>query len=561
MNNSKRKRLGDLLIEAGHITTEQLYHVLHLQKVTGKKLGEILVDENFVTEKQVVETLERQLGFIYVDLNQTFIDPEIPILIDEKLAKRYFLIAIDRKDNQLTVAMTDPLNIFALDDIKIATGFDVEPVIATKQEILSAINQYYEKDTAEDAFKEFKQSFDINEEDIDDETLSEVNNAPIVRIVNSLIKQGVKMRASDIHIEPFEDHVKVRVRIDGDLQEIMKPEKSTHSAIATRIKIMGKMDIAEKRIPQDGRIETHVEDKPIDLRISVLPTVHGEKIVIRISDRENFNMTKEQLGFTDHNLKLFDHIIKNPNGIILVTGPTGSGKSTTLYTTLQEISTPDKNIVTVEDPVENQINGINQVQVNNKAGMTFANALRSILRQDPDIIMIGEIRDAETAQIAVKASITGHLVLSTMHTNDTASTVTRLVDMGLESYLVSSSLVGVVAQRLVKRICEKCKISFQADPLQKELLYKQADETVTLHKGTGCRHCNETGYKGRIAIHEVMAINKDLRILIDKEATIDEIRDAAVNQGMITLKQNCVQLALQGITTTDEVIRVAYSLD
>lgn len=561
MINSRQKRLGDLLLDAGMITIDQLEHVLEVQKSTGKKIGEVLVSENIVNKKQIIEVLEFQLGIPHVDLNNYFIEPDVPRLISEKLAKRHLLIPIRKEGNKLTVSMEDPLNIFAMDDIRISTGCEVVPVISTKEEILKAIDLHYEKDIAENAFEEFKKFYDINERELDEETLNEINNAPVVRIVNSIIKQAVKSMASDIHIEPFEDLVKVRFRLDGDLHEIMTSEKSAHSAIVTRIKIMGKMDIAEKRIPQDGRVETVVENKAIDLRISILPTVHGEKIAIRILSRENFNLTKGQLGFSEGNLELFNKLIKTPNGIILVTGPTGSGKSTTLYTALQELNTTEKNIITVEDPVENQLKGINQVQVNNKAGLTFANALRSILRQDPDIIMIGEIRDPETAQIAVRASITGHLVLSTMHTNDTASTVSRLIDMEIEPYLLSSSLVGVVAQRLVKRICDNCKVDFRASDSQKEILMYDSSKELNIYRGTGCNYCNHTGYKGRTAIHEIMLITKEIRSLIDSKATIDEIREEALNQNMINLRQNSAQLVIDGVTTIDEVVRVTLSLD
>jgi len=560
MIKQNRRKLGNLLLDAGIITEEQLKQVLEIQKVTGKKFGEILVEQNIVQEKEIVEVLEFQLGIPHMDLDKHFIDPDIPNLISEDLARRHMLIPVKKDNGRLVVAMADPLNIFAIDDIKIATGMQIEPVIATSKDILAAIDQYYGKKNAEQAIEEFKKQYDISSiSEIDDETLSEINNAPVVRLVNSIIKQAINSKASDIHIEPFEDHVRVRYRIDGDLQEVMAPAKSAHAAIVTRIKIMGKMDIAEKRIPQDGRHETVIDGKEVDLRISVLPTVYGEKVVIRILQRDSTMLTKQQLGFTEHNMKLFDSIIKNPNGIILVTGPTGSGKSTTLYTVLRELNTIEKNIITVEDPVEYRIDGINQVPVNSKAGLTFASALRSILRQDPDIIMIGEIRDVETAEIAVRASITGHLVLSTMHTNDTASTVARLVDMGIEPYMVSSSVVGVVAQRLVKRICEGCKTPYEPSMEEQQLL--NLKKGVQIYRGAGCSACGGSGYKGRIAIHEIMPITKEIRALINKGASIDMLREEAIKQGMITLQENCRQLILKGISTTDEMLRVAYSID
>jgi len=560
MVKHNRKKLGNLLIDAGIISREQLEQALQLQKNTGKKVGEVLVEQGLVQEKEIVEVLEFQLGIPHMDLDKHFIDPDISNLISEDLARRHLLIPVKVKEGRLVIAMADPLNIFAIDDVKIATGMDVEVVIATSKDILSAIDQYYGKKNVEQAIEEFKKEFDFdNITEVDEKTLSEINNAPVVKLVNSIIRQAIRSKASDIHIEPFEHHVRVRFRIDGELQEIMSPAKSTHAAIVTRIKIMGKMDIAEKRVPQDGRYEAVIDGKEVDLRISSLPTVYGEKTVIRILQRDSTMLTRKQLGFTQHNMKKLDDIIKSPNGIILVTGPTGSGKSTTLYALLRELNTPNKNLITVEDPVEYRIEGINQVPVNNKAGMTFASALRSILRQDPDIIMIGEIRDTETAEIAVRASITGHLVLSTMHTNDTASTVSRLIDMGIEPYLVSSSVVGIIAQRLVKRICEGCKTDYKPTPEEKEML--GLDKDITLHKGAGCSACGGTGYKGRIAVHEIMTITKELRALINKGASVDEIREAAEKQGMLTLQENCRQLIVDGISTIEEMLRVAYSID
>ena len=557
---TKGKRLGDLLVENGLISKDQLNYTLQRQKATGKKLGEILIDEGIIQEKRMIEVLEFQLGIPHMDLDKYYIDPEIPKLINESLARRHMLIPIRREHDKLIVAMLDPLNIFAQDDVRIATGLEVFPVISARNDILNAIDQYYGKQRAEQAIEEFKKQYHVDSiNDLDDETLSEINNAPVVRLVNTIIEQAVKQRASDIHIEPFESFIRVRYRIDGELQEIMTPAKSTHSAIVTRIKIMGKLDIAEKRLPQDGRVEAMIDGREVDLRISVMPTVYGEKIVIRLLDRSGFIANKTQLGFTQENLTLFDKIIMNPNGIILVTGPTGSGKSTTLYAILKELNKMSKNIITVEDPVEYKLEGINQVQVNLKAGLTFASGLRSILRQDPDIVMIGEIRDAETAQIAVRAAITGHLVLSTMHTNDAASTVVRLIDMGIEPYLVASSVVGVVAQRLVRRICENCKTAVEPSDFEKEFLGLKGHEK--LYKGSGCSACGNTGYKGRVAVHEIMAVTKAMRELINNNGSIDDIKKATVGQGTITLKENCIQLILAGITTTEELIKVAYSLE
>jgi len=456
--------------------------------------------------------------------------------------------------------MYDPLNIFAIEDIEIATGLKIKPVLAPKKDIMGAIDQYFGKQTAEKAVEDFvKQYNEGRETSLDEETLEAIKNAPVVRLVNSIIKQALKSRASDIHIEPLEDTLRIRFRIDGQLQEIMSPSKNTLSAIVTRIKIIAGLNIAEKRQPQDGRVQMEIDGRNIDLRISILPTVHGEKIVIRLLDSANALLTKEQLGFTEENLKLFNSILDIPNGIILVTGPTGSGKSTTLYSILNDFNTINTNIVTVEDPVEYKLDGVNQVQVNIKAKLTFANGLRSILRQDPDIIMIGEIRDAETAEIAVRAAITGHIVLSTIHTNDAPSTIMRLVDMGIKPFLITTSVKGIVAQRLAREICNGCKTSYTITPEEKDIL--GVDEDIILYRGEGCQKCYNTGYKGRTAVNEIMKVTGTIRNLVDKDATTDEIREAALKEGMVSLRENCRQLVLKGVTTVEEMLRVAYTLD
>ncbi|KPU28063.1 type II secretion system protein E [Caloranaerobacter sp. TR13] len=553
-------RLGELLISAKKITEEQLKSALEEQKKTGKKLGELLVEKGYIKEEEIIEVLEYQLGIPHMDLDKYFIDPEIPKIIPEKLARRHTLIPIRKEGNKLIVAMADPLNIFAIDDIKIATGLDIEPVISTRKNILNAIEQYYGKEIAEKAVEDFKKQYNVDDiNGIDEEIITQINNAPVVRLINSIIKQAVNSRASDIHIEPFENRLRIRFRIDGQLQEIMTPSISTHSAIVTRIKIMGKMNIAEKRIPQDGRVEINIDGREIDLRISTMPTVYGEKVVIRLLDRGSFLLSKEQLGFIKDNLLRFNKIIKNPNGIILITGPTGSGKTTTLYALLRELNSMDKNIITLEDPVEYKLDGINQVQINNKAGLTFATGLRSILRQDPDIIMVGEIRDEETARLAVRAAITGHLVISTMHTNDASSTVARLIDMGIESYLISSSLVGVISQRLVRKICDNCKISYIPDKIEIKSL--NIDENTKLFRGKGCSQCYNTGYKGRTAIHEIMIIDKEMRKLIDENASNDILKLNSSKNGMITLRENCRSLVIEGITTFEELMRVTYTIE
>lgn len=557
---AKRKRLGDILIESGEITPEQLKHALSIQKKTKQKLGEVFISEKILTESEILQVLEFQLGVPFLDLNSFQPDKKVVNLISESVARKHNIIPVEIKFNKILLAMSDPLDILAIDDVKIITGFDVQIAIASKNDIQNAINRYYdESEEAEKAVKEFSEELASQEQEssieIDD---GNVANAPMVRLVNSIIIQAAKMKASDIHIEPFDKVVRIRFRIDGDLKEIMAPSKATHLPLVTRIKIMSKLDIAERRIPQDGRVETVIDGNAIDLRVSILPTVYGEKVVIRLLYRNSIMLTKEQLGFSQYNLQLFDKIIKSPEGIILVTGPTGSGKSTTLYTVLRELNDIKKNIITVEDPVEYRLGGVNQVQVNVKAGMTFASGLRSILRQDPDIIMVGEIRDAETAEIAVRAAITGHLVLSTLHTNDTASTVARLEDMGIEPYMVSTSVVGIMAQRLVKRLCKKCKQDRETTIEEMKLL--GINKPATISHAIGCNQCNNTGYSGRIAIHEILVIDNEIKGMISTNKNSDMIKEAAKRKGMKTLNDSAKNLVLNQITTIEEMLRVTYSV-
>lgn len=555
-----RRRLGDILIESGAITEEQLELALKIQMEKKEKLGQILISEKILKEDDIYNVLEVQLGIPYIDLNKVYIDPKAPKIISESVARKYNLLPIAIESGKLVVAMSDPLDIIAIDDVRLYSGLDVEPRICPKTDIDRALGTYYDgSDVAEKAVEEFVvEELSGIDEDLDTED-ENVTSAPVVRLVNSIIVQAANQKASDIHIEPFEKEVRIRYRVDGELKEIMSPAKGMHSSIVTRIKIIGKMDISEKRIPQDGRVEMSVDGRILDLRLSVLPTVYGEKVVIRLLDRNAIVVSKEQLGFTPYNLELFDRIIKAPEGIILLTGPTGSGKTTTLYTILKELNSINKNIITVEDPVEYRLAGVNQVQVNAKAGLTFASGLRSILRQDPDIVMVGEIRDAETVEIAIRASITGHLVLSTLHTNDTAGTISRLIDMGVESYMVSSAVVGVIAQRLVKRICPRCKTEYTTNDEEMKML--KLEEPITLYKGKGCRYCGDSGYAGRIAIHEILIMDREIRSMIDKGASIDSVKQRAIEKGMKTLNQSCVELVKSGITTMDEMIKITYSVD
>ncbi|MDD2362298.1 MAG: ATPase, T2SS/T4P/T4SS family [Oscillospiraceae bacterium] len=553
--------LGELLVGINIITQEQLKEALKVQAESpGKPMGDLLLSLGYITEKQLMQALEYRYRIPLYDLSSYDLDPEMAKYISAETAKKYNIAVIARQGNQLTLATSDPMNFHAVDDVKLESKLDVKTILATPSDIKGAIVRLYEMTQTTEVVDDINKEYTIDDVELLSKEINEnVDNAPVVRLVNLIINHAIGSRSSDIHIEPLEKTVRVRFRIDGELFEQLTIPKSAHAAVVTRLKIMGDMNIAEKRIPQDGRIQTTFNGTSVDLRVSVLPTVNGEKIVIRILGGRGVALDRKKLGFSQKNSAMFDEILKNPNGIILVSGPTGSGKSTTLYTALNELNKPTINIITVEDPVEYYMAGINQVQVNNKAGLSFANGLRSILRQDPDIIMIGEIRDGETAEIAVRASITGHLVLSTIHTNDSASTVSRLVDMGIEPFLVAASLVGVISQRLVRRICEKCKTGRDADPVEMKLM--NVDEPCNIYEGKGCEHCNNTGYKGRIAIHEVLVMTKELRELVDKKASTEELRQAAIKGGTLTLRESCTQLVLNGTTTIDELIKVTYTSD
>jgi type IV pilus assembly protein PilB len=541
------------------ITQEDLNKCLEIQKTSNMKLGEILLSENLATREQISAILEYQYGVQFIDLNEIEIDSEAVKSISEQIARKHSVIPIAFNRGDLVVVMADPVDIIARDDIRLITGKNLEIVMSFESDIIRFIDKYY--DTALEAIDSLYEE----EASMEMETLSlgsdtgDVANSPVVKLVNSIIHRAVKSRASDIHIEPFEEEVRVRFRIDGALREEMKPPKNSYQAIVARIKIMGGMDISEKRVPQDGRVETSIDGKEIDLRISVLPTVYGEKIVIRLLDRSSISMTKEKIGFSPQNIRLFDRIINAPEGMILLTGPTGSGKTTTLYAALRELNKMTSNIITAEDPVEYRLHGVNQVHINTKAGLTFASTLRAILRQDPDIIMVGEIRDAETAEIAVRAAITGHLVLSTLHTNDTVSTITRLVDMGIESFLVATSVVGVISQRLVKRICPKCKKEIPCT--EEDMRNLKISQPTKIYKGVGCRDCSSSGYKGRIGVHEILVMDKNVKALITKGESSSAIRGAAESAGMISLADSCRRLVVEGITTIEEMLRVAYSID
>lgn len=564
--NKRKKRLGDLLMDAQIITEENLKQALSEQIKSGHKLGETLIDLGFTNELEIAKALHQQLKIDMVILSERIIESDILSLVNEEILRRYTMIPFEFKKNSpnvLRVAMADPLDMRAADDIAIITNYQIEVVIATPGDILAALDRYYGNIEVMKVAEQFTKEREIliqagNDQDENSEDLA---NSPIVVLVRTMIEQGVRQRASDIHIEALVNCVRIRYRIDGVLDQGRSYNLNLLQAITARIKILSGMDISEKRKPQDGRMTIVVDRKEYDIRASVLPTVYGEKTVLRLALKQGFKKGKKELGFTDHDMESFDKMISNPHGIILITGPTGSGKSTTLYTVMNELNRVGVNIVTVEDPVEANIDGINQVQVNNKADLTFASALRSILRQDPDIIMIGEIRDGETAGIAVKASITGHLVCSTLHTNSAAGTIMRLLDMGIESYLLADSLTGIIAQRLVRVLCPYCKLPHRATDLEKEQLGISLEEEITIYEPVGCIKCNHVGYHGRTGIYEMMNITPKLRMAINRNMMSDQITRIAQEEEMKTLHQRAVQIVMDGVTSLAEIRRLAIETD
>ena len=557
-----KKRIGDMLIEEHLITQEQLERALEIARESGKKIGETLVENGYTTDEAIMRALSNQLGIEVVSLVGVRISDEMIRLANASVLRKNRMVPLEYFQgnmNIIKVAMADPMDMAAIDDFTIITNLQVEPVLALPSEIMVTLDRYFGNDETMEAAQKYADERRAMEAASQDTEYDEnVSNSPIVKIVNSMIEQAARQRASDIHIEALERVVRVRFRIDGALYEKFTYDIHLLPAIIARLKIIGGMDISEKRKPQDGRITYVVDRVEYDIRASILPTVYGEKCVMRLAQKRMLTKQKSELGFSEEEMRQFDNILKNPNGIILVTGPTGSGKSTTLYTALSELNKEDVNIITVEDPVEANIDGINQVQTNVKADLTFASALRSILRQDPDIIMIGEIRDTETAQIAVQASITGHLVVSTLHTNSSASTLTRLMDMGVESYLLADSMVGVIAQRLVRRLCPECKVAYEASEDEKEILGLPTDEALTLYKPCGCEQCNNTGYRGRIGVYEIMTITPRIRHVISKRGTAEQIRDVALEEGMHTLRMSASKLVLEGITAFSEMIKVSF---
>ncbi len=560
-------RLGEILIKEGLLAEVQLDEALRFQKISGRPIGDIIVDRGFVKEDDLANSLAKQLDIPFVSIKDGSLNPakndNLEKLIPQSFARSQMAVPLSKHLQSLTVALANPLDLLAIDNLKKITGYDINPVIATKGDIREAITKFYgSRDLLEEAVNS---SYDAdvaqepissigNRESLED-IVSQAEEAPVIKLVNLLLIQAVKEGASDIHIEPFRDKINVRFRIDGILHKIAPPSQHLLMALISRVKILSKMDIAEKRLPQDGGFTVKVEDRLIDLRVSVVPTIFGEKAVIRILDKESISFELDKLGFSQKDLTLFKKAIVRPYGLIFVTGPTGSGKSTTLYSALNYIMTPKKNILTIEDPIEYQISGINQTQVKPNIGLTFAKGLRSFLRQDPDIIMVGEVRDLETAAICIRASLTGHLVLSTLHTNDSPSAITRLIDIGIEPYLVASSLLLIIAQRLVRRLCPKCKCPTKM-PEDIATRYNLARHDI--FEAVGCDFCKNTGYKGRIAIHEILSVSQELRQLIADRADIARIRDMAKRDGMKTLTDDGLLKVVEGVTSIGEVMSSVF---
>lgn len=559
----RNERIGDYLVNQGLITSEQLQQVLDAQKASNgsKKFGDVVVELGFMSEVNFAKALAGNLRVQYVDLDNVEINTEAVQMVPEALARKHTVIAINVQGKRLTVATNDPVNFIVLEDIKVSTGMDTVPVLATTSAINKAIGKCYSMQNVDSVLEGVSaMGGDLGEmSEADLESKDRVESAPIVKLATTIVENSYRADATDIHIEPFDKHTRIRIRVNGDLVELMNISSAVHSALTTRFKLISGMNIAEKRIPQDGRFTQVVDGTTLDVRVSSLPMVHGEKIVIRILSTGQIALRKiTDLGMSDYNYTLFESMLRVPHGVILVTGPTGSGKTTTLYAALGEIAKPNVNVVTVEDPVEKAIDGINQCQVNMKAGMTFAAALRSILRQDPDVVMIGEMRDTETADIGIRAAITGHLVLSTLHTNDAASTVVRLVDMGVAPYMVATSLIGVIAQRLVKVLCPDCKKPRMTTPEENDLM--GLDHSIQIYDAGGCPACNNTGYRGRTAIHEIIHCTTKVSSIIAGGGTKEEIEKAAKEQGTKLLRDNAAELVQAGETSIDELVRATYTV-
>ncbi|MBU1061160.1 MAG: type II secretion system ATPase GspE [Candidatus Omnitrophica bacterium] len=563
-----RNKLGQILLNENIITESELQKALEVQKKEGARLGEILVNLGLVSENDIVVALAKQLSIPYASYSKGLLKPvegqELSKLVPEEYARRHILLPISKHLNSLTVAFVDPLDLITIDNLKHMTGCEINPIIATKSDLERAINEFYGKedllkDAISDSYEleEFKLEDDQQVELSLDELISRAEEAPIIKLVDLLLIQAIRDRASDIHVEPFKQKINIRYRIDGVLYEIPPPASHLLPAIVSRIKILSSLDIAERRLPQDGAFFVKVEKKGIDIRVSTIPTIYGEKVVMRILDKSTTPLNLDDLGFEPHEIEKFRKAIKSPHGLILVTGPTGSGKTTTLYAGLNEIKSPRKNISTVEDPVEYRLEGINQVQIKPSIGLTFAATLRSFLRQDPDFMMVGEVRDLETAQICIRASLTGHLVFSSLHTNDATSAISRLIDIGIEPYLISSSLLLVAAQRLVRRLCPECKEAYETTP---KLMSDFKITQELLYKPKGCDYCSHTGYRGRVAIYELIVIEDRMKELISRGAGLVEIKKVANELGRTSLLETGIKKVAQGITSIEEIFGMTMSV-
>ncbi len=561
MPTAMERKLGEMLVKDQIITQEDLEAALEKQEESGTSLGHILVELGLASEWEMAAALGKQLNVPFITLSHYEIDRQVLESIPESIVRKYKIVPVDKTGDTLTIALSDPSNIYLLDELRLLTKCQIIPVISFESDISEAISRYYSRE--EDNFEEMLKDITdqemevIKEEEIeeDDTDLAvEVNDAPVIQLVNLIISEAIKAKASDIHVEPYEKSLRLRYRIDGVLQEMTPPPKKFQNAIISRIKILSELDIAERRLPQDGRFKIRIQNRPIDFRVSVCPTAFGEKVVMRILDQSILMLGLADLGFEPDALKKFEESIRQPWGMMLVTGPTGSGKSTTLYSALSTINDPRKNIITIEDPIEYQLKGINQVQAKPEIGLTFAEGLRSFLRQDPDIIMVGEVRDLETAEIAVKAALTGHLVLSTLHTNDAPSSINRMTNMGVEPFLVTASINMIVAQRLVRRICENCKEVYKPSADLMAVLNVQDAKETKIYKGIGCDRCRMTGYKGRIALYEVMVVSDKMRDMIIEGISSSNMKKVAIEEGMETLRQSGTKKVLEGLTTPEEVL-------
>ncbi len=553
-------RLGDILISSGAITEEQLQHALEVQKTTHERLGSVLVNEGIIDEQRLIETLEMQLGIDFVDLSKVRIPIELAQLVPRNIAKRHGIVPVKLSEDELTIAMSDPLNFVALEEVKAATRKRIMPMIATPTAVSKAISTLYGNEGAARAIEEMK--YDTSVRDLGsvtpkpEEVAEDVQSAPTVRLVNSIIERASIERASDIHLEPRSDEMVVRMRIDGSLRTVLTVPSDLKRAVISRLKIMGGMDISESRLPQDGRANVYVKGHSIDLRLSTLPTMYGEKVVIRLLDKSTQLLDARAIGLEGENLARYNKLLQNAHGMVLIVGPTGSGKSSTMYTMIRSLNSDAVNLVTLEDPIEYDIDGVNQVQINEKTGMTFAEGLKSILRQDPDIIAVGEIRDAETAEIAVRAAITGHLVLSTVHTSDSVSALDRLIDIGVEPYLLADALNGVISQRLVKRICPHCKEKYEPTPEEKHRLGCDDLKNIYFYRGKGCSQCYHTGYYGRTAVFEILLMDDKFKKAVSEGRHKAELMECVTKGTFSSLADGCRRLVLDGVTTAEEAMSV-----